>query len=295
MTESRARHRAAPQDPVRRGPRADPSAERGSRMSGAPSGRLLGRALRRWSGRLSKQDRRARRAFHTVLLARSICVFVLTVPVSMGGWAVYGMARHMTAQIIVTGSMEPGIRPGDVVLAERRSAAELQVGHVIVVHNPAHPGHLLTHRLHAKTDTGELVTKGDANPLPDSTPVAPGDVVGEAKLLLPMLGEVRLWVMHRDWVPLATTAAALLTAVGVLLLVPVPLPPAKPDRSGRHGAAPGSRLRRRRSVPVPVVRLPDAIPSELVPAELVPPQRTPPLAVPAQRVPQLVGSARNET
>lgn len=267
MTESRARHRAAPQDPGHRGRRTARSTGRGSRMS--------------------KEARRARRAFRTVLLARSLCVFVLTVPVSMAGWAVFGLAEHMTAQTIITGSMEPGIRPGDVVLAQHKSAAELVPGHVIVVHNPAQPGHLLTHRLHAKTDKGELITKGDANPLPDSTPVAPGEVVGEAKLLLPMLGEVRLWVMHHDWVPLGATAAALLTAVGVLLLVPVPLPPAKPDRSGRHGAVPRSRLRRR-AVPEPVVSLPDPVPSGLVP-----PQRTPPLVVPAQRAPQLAGAGRH--
>ena len=72
---------------------------------------------------------------------------------------------------VLSGSMEPTIPVGAIVVATPVPAAQLRLGDVITFQNPNHPDRLVTHRIRgiAPSAQGPLLrTQGDANPAPDA-------------------------------------------------------------------------------------------------------------------------------
>lgn len=91
-------------------------------------------------------------------------------------------------KVIMTGSMEPQIMPGDVVIVHK-SEEVVKLGDIIMF--PANRM-LVTHRVVAiKEEEGKrsLTTKGDANPSPDPEPVLEADVQGKVILVVPQIGK----------------------------------------------------------------------------------------------------------
>lgn len=103
-------------------------------------------------------------------------------PVLLAGW---------DPTVIVSGSMSPLIRAGDVVLVDEHDGSPLSEGAVISFAD--HRGVLVTHRIAEVRDDGTYVTRGDANGSADSDPVAPADVVGVGRLLVPYIGAPTAW------------------------------------------------------------------------------------------------------
>ncbi|GAW50871.1 MULTISPECIES: signal peptidase I [unclassified Nocardioides] len=96
---------------------------------------------------------------------------------------------------MLTGSMEPGIMPGDVVVTAQKPASELAVGDVISYQIPVEDHRVETHRVvEVKTQNdGSIVfrTQGDANENDDPwTATIQGDTVWEVKTVVPKLGSV---------------------------------------------------------------------------------------------------------
>jgi signal peptidase len=94
---------------------------------------------------------------------------------------------------MLTGSMEPGISPGDVVVTVPKPASELAAGDVISYHIPIEDHRVETHRVtkvvHAADGTTTFRTKGDNNPGVDPwTATLQGDTVWEEKAVVPGLG-----------------------------------------------------------------------------------------------------------
>jgi signal peptidase I len=116
----------------------------------------------------------------------------------------------------MTGSMEPRLNPGDVVLSAPASALTVHPGEIILVTNPAMPSHQLMHRFLHYTPSGDLITKGDANADADSTPVPPRLVHGLPRLRLPYLGLGVLWLRDHDWRQLSIVALVILALFGLL-------------------------------------------------------------------------------
>jgi signal peptidase I len=98
-----------------------------------------------------------------------------------------------TPVVITSGSMSPAIKPGDVVMMGEPPDMTLKPGAVVAFEGPTETDSLVTHRIHA-VEAGSYVTKGDANALPDSTPLAAGDVSGVGRLLVPMVGSPKAWL-----------------------------------------------------------------------------------------------------
>ncbi|MFE4367471.1 signal peptidase I [Streptomyces sp. NPDC056835] len=122
-----------------------------------------------------------------------------TVVGSMVGLLVWAhvpvMALGWTAGVVQSGSMRPALMPGDVVLYQPtphdRTPA---VGRIVLVQDPTRPNHLLTHRVHRVLPNNDLITKGDANSAPDSSPVRRAALKGVARLRVPWIGlPVQLW------------------------------------------------------------------------------------------------------
>lgn len=144
------------------------------------------------------------RAYRTVLL---VLAAVATAPL-LFGWGSY---------VVESGSMEPSIAVGDVVLA-RPTAPDhkVDVGRVYVFDDVARPGRLLVHRVVERRDDGDFTTAGDANALTDSTPLAQSGIRAQAILLAPYVGRPVHWARTHEWLRLllwlAGTAAAFVLA-----------------------------------------------------------------------------------
>jgi len=105
--------------------------------------------------------------------------------------------------VILSGSMEPALSPGDVVIVS--DSVSVQVGDVITFDGGDTVP--ITHRIIGVED-GQYITKGDANENADSVPVPPANVLGRVVLSIPLVGYVILWAN---------------TGVGQILLVVIPL------------------------------------------------------------------------
>ena len=146
------------------------------------------------------------------------CLVVTLIPI-LFGWHSY---------VIVTGSMEPGITAGDVVLASPDPVIEDTVGRVITFDNPGREGHILTHRVVSIEEDGSLVTKGDANPTPDSVHVPRESVTGLGRLLVQFVGLPVVWFLTGNWLLLLLHLAILVGAVVATVL------DYEPDNRGRR-------------------------------------------------------------
>lgn len=97
--------------------------------------------------------------------------------------------------VLTSGSMQPMISPGDIVLASK-PAHPVEPGTVVVFNNPNKPGSLITHRVVEQLPDGSYKTKGDANPQPDISPITQDNVIGEGALLVPTIGLPAIWAQQ---------------------------------------------------------------------------------------------------
>ncbi|PZS34105.1 MAG: hypothetical protein DLM59_05310 [Pseudonocardiales bacterium] len=146
--------------------------------------------------------------------------------------------------VVLTGSMAPLLKPGDVVLYQPLPAGRILPGQIMLAHDPVHPGHLLSHRFVRRLADGQLITRGDANGHDDSTPVPESSVIGVARLDIPGIGLPLIWWSQGHKALSAVAAFALLTTVLLAGSSPAkprpantdqdPLPQPEVTASGRH-------------------------------------------------------------
>jgi signal peptidase I len=157
-------------------------------------------------------------------------------------------AAGFSAHVVLSGSMAPRVDPGDVVITQPVTAAELRPGQVVLVDDPRLPGGLLLHRLVSFDAAGRLVTRGDANQSDDSVHVPPSDVRGLARLRVPWVGLPALWRAEGRFGALALAGALL--AGAAVLVSPVLTRRGQPaGRPGSSGPASPPMTARRRSDP----------------------------------------------
>ena len=160
-------------------------------------------------------------------------------------WAFIGWSPTL----VTTGSMEPLVTPGDVVMIRPVSADEL-VPNTVILFERADDERVL-HRIVERLPDGTFRTQGDANAVPDSEFLHAENIQGAAVLAVPWVGRPSLWFSEGRIGYLAVTAVALLT---VLVLAPRSFDPAyDPWAAGRRvnpaevllGRSGGSRADRR--------------------------------------------------
>lgn len=109
-------------------------------------------------------------------------------------WAFLPMLIQWQSTIVISGSMEPGVSTGDIVVAQTYTQDEIRkgavkVGDVTLARNPdKSDGSLITHRVIEIRSNGDFITKGDANQNADSTPLPRANVIGVERLLVPYIG-----------------------------------------------------------------------------------------------------------
>lgn len=139
------------------------------------------------------------------------------------GWATLAVAALLALAIalplafgarphtVLTGSMEPAIAAGDVVVEERISPTAAAVGDVVTFRDPEDQGRLVTHRVRSIRRAGShlwFVTRGDANNTTERWRIAADGDLGRVAYTVPWVGHV---------------AVLTNTPLGLVLLLALPL------------------------------------------------------------------------
>ncbi|MGU3411201.1 LamG-like jellyroll fold domain-containing protein [Microbacterium sp. M1A1_1b] len=172
-------------------------------------------------------------------MARGVVVMVL----GLALWAAVPAAIGWQPTTEMTGSMEPRLTPGDVVVSRPVAASALHVGQVLLAEDPDRSGALRLHRFVATGPDSALITKGDANPDDDSTPVRRSAVHGVAVLRVPFVGLPVLWIRDHEWSKLLLLAVGAAVVLAVTTIDRRVRNPAHPVTNGT-AATPAVRVRR---------------------------------------------------
>ena len=115
----------------------------------------------------------------------------------------------MKSLAVLSGSMEPKIPVGSIVIIDDVEPSTLQTDDVITYNLGG--GTMVTHRVvDVDVEEESIITKGDANEVVDGAPVAFSQVVGKMRLYVPLLGYISIYIRT----PLGIAAAC-----GVLIIV----------------------------------------------------------------------------
>lgn len=153
-----------------------------------------------------------------LLLVWTLGGFVGTVAVCM----LVTLALGWRPYTVLSGSMEPTIATGDVVVAKPVAPLEVRPGDVVTFPDPSRGGKLVTHRvrrLSASEGEAHVVTQGDANDVPERWDVPLDDHLGRVVFRLPEVGHVAAWGASIGGRRLLMAGPAIL--LGLLLLFEV--------------------------------------------------------------------------
>jgi signal peptidase I len=132
--------------------------------------------------------RLARIAATSVLLGVGLGVFgVIVAPSLLGG-------RSLT---VLSGSMDPALKVGDIVIDSQVSPAEVRVGDIITFSDPEGTDRLITHRvrqLRITDGTAHVVTKGDNTNAVERWEMPAGGSLGRVEYRVPLLGFLVFWL-----------------------------------------------------------------------------------------------------
>ena len=97
--------------------------------------------------------------------------------------------------VILTGSMEPSLYPGDIAIMRKVKPENIKDGDVIQYFRR---NIFIIHRVIDIDEDGEFQTKGDNNSAPDSELIGVGQVRGKMIGTVPKLGMLRLILTRRS-------------------------------------------------------------------------------------------------
>ena len=163
-----------------------------------------------------------------LVVVLALVVVVVVVPRAMGGMSL----------TVLSGSMEPGIKPGDMVATRAVGADnqdDMSIGSVIVFLPYPDDPTLVTHRVVAVSagNTGTFyTTKGDnLKDVDPWGPVAASHVRGQVVYVIPKVGFLSQWITTKF--PLAATIAGVaLVGYGVVVFISSLVRRQSPRRGG---------------------------------------------------------------
>ncbi len=103
---------------------------------------------------------------------------------------------------VLSGSMEPAIHTGSVIIIKEAIDAPLKTGDIVTFRSAEYDSMLVTHRIIAleESDTGDLtyITRGDANDANDLSALEPSKIQGIMLFSIPLLGYVLDFMQSRE-------------------------------------------------------------------------------------------------
>ena len=136
---------------------------------------------------------------------------------------------------VLSGSMEPAIDAGDVVVDSSISPLDAHVGDVVTFPDPQNRSRLITHRLRrirARGGTVEMVTKGDANNTSERWSVPAHGRIGRVEYRIPIAGYALAWVGGKHGKLLLIALPAFLLGAYELVRIWRPRPDSKEAPGG---------------------------------------------------------------
>ena len=123
--------------------------------------------------------------------------------------------------VVRNGNMEPAISVGSMVYTAQTEPSTLEAGNIIVYKGGESDGSPVTSRVvENRLADGEVITKGDANPQNDPSPVKYTDILGKKVLSVPMLGYIAApmaTIFGKVAMSLVIIGAYILTVIGARL------------------------------------------------------------------------------
>lgn len=107
-------------------------------------------------------------------------------------FSVLSAAGFVKARIVLTGSMEPTIAPGDIVLLAPTPRTQPEIGDVVAYTARRFSGESVgtfTHRIIGGNPQDGFLVKGDNNPSPDVQRPRVQDVSGVVFFIIPLIGK----------------------------------------------------------------------------------------------------------
>lgn len=156
----------------------------------------------------SQVFKKIRSVISTILVVVIVCFAVFLMGSRLLGYRVF---------TVISGSMEPTFRVGDLIYVMKADPKDIEVGTPITfVLNEDLV--VATHRVvSVDYENQHFYTKGDANETPDSAPVHFNNVIGVPRFRIPLLGYVSDFIQHPP-------GTYITIAVGVVLIGAVFLP-----------------------------------------------------------------------
>ncbi|MGW2824244.1 signal peptidase I [Streptomyces sp. NPDC001443] len=151
----------------------------------------------------------------------SLVVLLLAVGFAVAAYSV--KSGKWEASSVLSGSMEPKLPTGSVVIAQREPVKALKVGDIVIFHRPDEPERQVVHRIVTITPSKEgpvLETKGDANQTKDPWHVRPdGDTAWIVRHDVPYVGYVVTSIHTETGFRVLLGAGALLIVGGTVVLL----------------------------------------------------------------------------
>jgi signal peptidase len=143
-------------------------------------------------------------------VGRVAAILLLILIISGSLFAIISPFFGWRTEVVISGSMEPAIQTGSVVIVRPIVPDTIRKGDIIMF-SSLDMKSLTTHRVVNVQDapTLQLITKGDANKNSDIIPIAPSQIVGIVAVTIPYLGILTQFIKT----PLGFTLFFLIPAV----------------------------------------------------------------------------------
>lgn len=170
-----------------------------------------------------------------VVCVQFAAVCYLTVVASLLFWSHAPELVGWQPRVVLTGSMMPVIRPGDVsvIAPAQPGPTTLPKGRIVLVRDASMRSGFYLHRVVRYDAQGRIVTKGDANASEDTTPVLALQIAGQLRLVVPLVGLPVVWLQDKAYVELVTTALLTWVALSVVARGSSAWRPQRPGRRVR--------------------------------------------------------------
>ena len=182
-----------------------------------------------WTPKHRVQRRRTNRprSASTRLGARIALWAVVGYAVTVAVVISFGTLIGLRSLVIVSGSMEPLLRPGDLLVDRMISPRDIRIGDVVTFRDPTDPTALITHRVrdvHIDGDTYAVTTKGDASNALQHWTIRADGRLGRVLLRIPAIGRPIFWGRSRFGAVGLLVVPALLLAISLLVQIWRPRP-----------------------------------------------------------------------
>jgi signal peptidase I len=126
-------------------------------------------------------------------LQRALTISGYTIAIALLMFSGLSFGGVVKARIVLTGSMEPAISPGDIIITTPITRKEPKIGDVVAYEAKRFNGEnvaVFSHRIISGDLKNGFVVKGDANKSPDNQKPKAPDILGVVIFVIPFLGNI---------------------------------------------------------------------------------------------------------